>query len=167
MVFSMRFWSVCISCCLAACSPPRDHGASIHSALVRDSGKVLDLRLSLSFSPVMLQALDHGIPLVLNFHVDPDRGQLQHQSIHLHYLPLARRYEYRVGESPVQTFQSRLQMLAALDQARFVLTAPIQGPGEVWVTLDAQSLPAPLRLSALLDSEWRLRSVATPWKISA
>lgn len=165
MAFFTPCWNVILlSMALAGCTgsagtnPARIDGAELHTAT-----SSLDVALSLTFSPTMLAALDHGIPLSLDFRIDPAHGRSQHQWVTLRYLPLLRRYELSAGGSPAQGFASRLQLLAALDRLRLPVSALRPEGGSVSFHLDTQALPAPLRLPALFDRAWRLQSAPTAW----
>jgi hypothetical protein len=149
---------------LAGCAadPPQSR---IVSAIADPVRGTLDLTLSLSFSATQLQALDHGIPLTIEFITTPAHGAAQPSRMQLGYLPMARRYELRADGIPARHFASRVQLLAALDRTRLTLPAGSRS-GDVYLRLDTSALPAPLRLPALFDPEWRLRSPALRWTAS-
>lgn len=125
---------------------------------------MLEANLDITLSPVALDALDHGIPIVLEFAIDPDHGHSQYVRWTLSYLPLMRRYQLLVDGSAPRFFSSRVQLLAALDRFRIQLNNGLSAPGEIRVRLDSAALPAPMRLPALLEPGWRIRAEPARWQ---
>ncbi len=122
--------------------------------------------LHLDFAPndAVLEALDASIPI--NF-VFAQRGKtpgnldrLPDQSITLRYAPLLERFELNIGDT-AKRFRLRAELLDAFTNLH---VPAIAGVGQVRLSLSIAALPAPLRLPALLDSDWWLDSgwVTTP-----
>jgi hypothetical protein len=135
----------------------------IISASANNSSNTLDLSLSVRLNPRLLDALDHGIPLRFEFVVSPEGGSSQVRALQLDYLPMAKRYELRPASGAPRTFASRLQLIAALDLVKLPVAGLDTGKGTVFMRLDTDVLPAPMRLSAFFDSEWRVSSAPVQW----
>lgn len=122
----------------------------------------LRLELGLELGPRATLALEAG--LVLGFQVDWELadGRALTQTLWLRYSPLLRRYALAIGERPSQQYSLRNSLLAAVENAQ--LSWPDQARcenacgGRARVRLAVNSLPAPLRLPALVQREWRLDS---------
>jgi hypothetical protein len=152
---------------LGACSG----GGRIDSARITGD-PALDARLRLSPSPALLEALDHGVPLTLRLRLraDGSAGRLEREhAFELSFLPLARRYRWRdLDDGDARYFARRPQLLAALDRVRVPLDLawarlPADTRYTLDIALDRDSLPAPLRLPALLSPQWRLDPPAYRW----
>lgn len=127
--------------------------------------------MSIQLGERATEAIEAG--LVLSFRVEwelADKRRLQ-QSLVLRYSPLLRSYQLGVGNEVVQTFPLRNTLLAAMENAR--LSWPQSQPcngycgGRVRVHLDPAVLPAPLRLPALFDADWRFDSGWQPLQANA
>ncbi len=181
MVFSMRPWrksneqaaitkwhlrnclfAVAVLVLSGGCVRQGD-ASSIVSATPNVQLRTLDLSLSLRLSETQLEALDHGIPLRLEFVIAPRNAPHQLSRIVIGYLPMAKRYQLLADSRVPRYFSSRLQLLAALDRVSLPLDQVGSGTGTVLMRLDRSALPAPMRLPALLDSNWRLVSVPVNW----
>ncbi len=127
---------------------------------------MLEADLDIELSPIALDALDHGIPLLLEFDIRPLAGPRQKARWELSFLPLMRRYQLLIDGSAPRFFSSRVQLLAALDRIRIQLNDGSGGSGQIRLRLDTSALPAPMRLPALLESGWRLRADAADWQTS-
>jgi hypothetical protein len=135
----------------------------ILGASANRSSNTLDLSLSVQLNPSLLDALDHGIPLRFEFVVSPESGGRQVRALQLDYLPMAKRYELRPVSGAPRSFTSRLQLIAALDLVKLPMNGLGAGSGTVFMRLDTDALPAPMRLSAFFDSEWRVSSTPVRW----
>jgi hypothetical protein len=147
---------------LAGCSDA-GRGCSIDEAIPNRVLGTLDMSISLQLNQTLLDALDHGIPLKFEFVVSFDDGGNDTRTVQLSYLPMAKHYELRSDFFAPRTFSSRLQLLAALDLIRLPMSRPDSSRGRVSMHLDTTLLPAPMRLSAFFDSDWRLSSASTAW----
>lgn len=147
---------------LAGCSDA-GRGCSIDEAIPNRLMGTLDMSISLQLNQTLLDALDHGIPLRFEFVVSFGDGGQDTRAIQLSYLPMAKHYELRSDFSAPRTFSSRAQLLAAFDLIRLPMSMPGSSRGRVSMHLDTTLLPAPMRLSAFFDSDWRLSSASTTW----
>ena len=157
---------------LAGCGSDAAPGsAQIRSAsVVSAPAPVLDVALRLRFTPTMLEALDHGIPLVLELALegrDAQRTLRARSELTLSYLPLAEQYRI-AGDGGARSFARRTQLLAALDRVRVPLDAQWaelapDARYELGIALDNTRLPGPLRLPALFSREWRLATTEHAW----
>lgn len=150
-----RSWPIALSLLLAACADPQ--GSRIRAATLDGGDLVLDL--DLRFTETQMQALEHGIPLRLAVHLG---GAAADVAIDLRYSPLSRQYELALpSDAGARVFSSRARLLAALD--RVVVNDVGAARGEARVELVSSALPAPLRLPALIDRDWRLATPAHAW----
>ncbi len=127
-------------------------------------GNTLYLQLNFAPNSDVLEALDASVPLkfvlrqrrsdsilVQNF---PD------QSIVLSYAPLLERFEL-ISNATVKPYRLRAELLDAFSNLQLPaarVDADTQGTTEIRLSLSIGALPAPLRLPALLDSDWWLDS---------
>lgn len=130
------------------------------SRAVAEPGLQLEVALDLGERATL--ALESG--LVLGFRVDWQLadGRALQQILWLRYSPLLRRYALAIGDRPLQQFALRNALLAAFENAQ--LSWPEEAScagscgGRVRLRLDVSSLPAPLRLPALVQRDWALDS---------
>jgi hypothetical protein len=153
---------------LGGCLGETPDRARIASAQTRDSGAgpVLEIEQQLRWSPRMLEALAHGIPLRLAYRLDCG-DWLSQQFLELRYAPLQRLYTLRSMDGRERRFGRRSALLAALDRVRLPLpdALPRACRGGVRMALDLTALPTPLRFPALLwPHDWRLVSPRAPWR---
>lgn len=136
----------------------------IERASLDPGGTRLDLDLDLRFSPTHLEALDHGVPLRLEFITAPLAGAGTIETIELSYAPLSDHYEMRRSDEVApRIFQTRAQMLAALSR----ISLPIRGgsaQGFVRARLNIDALPPALRMTARFDRRWQLETRTSPWQ---
>ncbi len=166
----MRYCSVALSVvCLSGCWQKNQANAEIQSAQLRNDldGTHLIAQLRLQFSEVMFDALKHGVPLTLTFRIQ--RADLiEKRTLQLRYAALPDAFEIRIFDqdrndskfstndlNSVRRFSSRAQLEAALDQVDFILQPSSANDCNLQLQLDTASLPAPLRLPALLEAQWR------------
>jgi len=166
MVFITRCSVIALSALLTACAgagqaPTR---AEIVAAELSADHRVLDMQLHLVASPVLAQALAHGVPLAFEFRLRPATGASHRQQLRLQFLPLTGRYQLRQSGLPDQQFGSQLQLFAALDRVRLEFDQPLAASGWVSFALDRRALPAALRLPALLERDWRIASERRHWQ---
>ena len=161
---------------LAALLPGCGVGASpraeiTRAALIADPAPALEAELVLVLSRDMLDALEQGIPLVLELALEGhDSGAALSvaRTLKLRYLPLARRWQLIDGGGAERHFARRAQLLAALDRVRVPLPAEWlalrdDGTFRLTLSLDTAALPGPLRLPALLRRDWRFPSTTYAW----
>ncbi len=145
---------------LAACAPEPEATSRIvlrEFARVPGEPPILRVRLGLEPSPPIRAALEHGIPLTIEWSLEPARGQRLVRRLRLQRSPLLRRYVLEEeGQSGGRSFQHLNALLAAVEQQEFVLGPAEESPLGLRVRLVREALPPPLQLPALLDPEWRL-----------
>lgn len=139
------------------------HAGKLNIESAETSGNTLYLRLNFAPTPDVLEALDASVPLKF---VLSQRASgsilvqiLPEQSITLSYAPLLERFEL-IANATVKPYRLRAELLDAFSNLQLA-TTPIearQGAREVRLSLSIGALPAPLRLPAVLDSDWWLDS---------
>ena len=171
---------VCLTAGVLACAVAPVLGAFEvldASAELRDGVYYLDAELTYRLGTDPLEALENGVPLVLEIHVEviehhpwlPDETVASLvQQFRLKYHSLTERYVVtNINSGERRSYTSRSE---ALQYAGAVRDLPIidrslldtsQSHGvRVRVRLDVESLPAPLRLWGYVSGDWRLTS---PW----
>mgnify|MGYP001232452370 FL=1 len=159
-------------------------GFDIVSAATRLEGGVyrLNARIDYRFSPPALEALQNGVPLIVELEMEVRRRRAWvwdetvyalTQRFRLEYHALSRQYLVRnlnSGERrgfPTQSgalgFMGQLKDFPLLDQG--LLTPGERYDGALRVLLDREALPAPLRLVAYLSDDWRLSSEWYTWPL--
>lgn len=148
---------------LVACSaaPDRPQLAVSQARLVpQGDGVSLDVNLRFRPSPLQLDALDHGVPLILELRVNGDAGgQAFSRQLGLRYFPLSRRYQLHMGSGTDRSFALRGYLLDALQRLHLPLPHdPCAGASRcrVEARLNYSRLPGALRLPALLRPQWRV-----------
>ena len=159
---------------LAACGAREGApSATILAAAVADEpAPTLTANLRVAFSPVMLEALERGIPLRLAFALQRSGGGASlaaRPALTLSYAPLAQQYLLVDDSGAARSFARRTQLLAALDRVRVPLPpafagAPAGARYALRVRLDDAALPGPLRLPALVSRDWRLATDEHVWR---
>lgn len=143
---------------------------------------VADAHIDYRFSDVALEALDNGVPLTLDVHIQVRRRSAwlwedslvdRHLRYSIRYQPLSERY--LVTELPGgyrKSFVSRAAAITALGELEGI---PLLGndrlkpnePYEVQInaSLDLEALPLPLRPMAYLRPSWKLSSGWSEWSL--
>lgn len=165
-------------------SAAADIGAGIHIENVRialkDDVYYLDAGIDYRFSRQLLEALDRGIPvpILLEIEILRERSYLWDETVttlaqryELDYHALTRQYLIRNINIDTQTTYPSLQ--AAIDGLGRIIGLPVidaalLGRGEVYsgrlqARVDTNALPVPLRLRALVSSDWALSSGWHEW----
>lgn len=140
-----------------------DDEARILDAIPNIELQTLDVSAAIPLNATLRDALDHGIPLRFEFVVDQPERARSINVIELRYLPMTKRYEMSSNFGASRSYSSELQLLSALDRVRLPLDFVQTASGSVRVQLDTGSLPAPMRLMALLDSDWHMQSNTASW----
>ncbi|HET6631717.1 MAG TPA: hypothetical protein VFG73_03305 [Rhodanobacteraceae bacterium] len=148
---------------LAGCQPGEAPRLVIDAAAIHRQGGAAELRARIDFRPseVQLDALEHGVPLVLGLTVGGDGAAPPARlNLSLRYFPLSRRYRLRVEPGAQDaSFALRGYLFDALDRLRVPLAHdPCVAPGScrIEVHFDYAALPGALRLPALLRGAWRV-----------
>jgi len=175
----MRSWKNAISilCCLALAACASAPALVVRSAALQ--GGVLNARLDWTPDAGVLAALDHGIALDFVVHVRAEgaahfgwRNTLAatERHIELRYYPLSRQYQWRdLDRGETRSFAARALLLASLEDLRLPLTLDARGADRfvLDVALDRDTLPAALRVPALLRPSWRIASGDFAWSAPA
>jgi hypothetical protein len=175
--------AVCVAACLiAGCGAlAQQHPGTLTIRAARLAGTpdapMLELGLDCRLSGPMQDALDHGIPLTLQIHVDAGRWRLlpsaarSEQRIELRYFPLSRRYQLRDldAAADVRSFATPGYLLAGLNSLRLPLPATFATlsrgtPVHVDAGLETVALPGALRLPALFEPAWQLSAAEYTWQ---
>jgi len=135
----------------------------IRDARLDPGGARVVLDLDLQLTSTHLDALDHGVPLRLDFIVAPIAGAGTIESIVLGFSPLTHRYELTSSqEEAPRLFDTRAQMLASLDR----VSMPVRvgnDRGVVRGRLNIDALPPALRMTARFDRRWQLETQTREW----
>lgn len=159
-------------------------GINIRQAASRlqDNTFVIDAEIDYEFSGVALEALENGVPLTVDIHVQVRRDGAWiweedvtdfHKRRQLRYLPLSSAYEVIGFEGEEKRrFISRLAAIEALGEIQNmpVVEAKQLETGETYrmeirSKLDIEALPVPLRPTAYMSSGWKLSSEWSKWHI--
>lgn len=158
-------WLQTLVCLLALTACTGSAGTLVITRAVLDpAGNRLNLDIDMRLSATHLEALDHGVPLRLEFITAPLAGAGTIEAVELSYSPLSDHYEMRRSdETAPRVFQTRAQLLAALDR----ISLPIAGgstQGFVRARLNIDALPPALRMTARFDRRWQLETRTSPWQ---
>lgn len=161
-----RLAAAAVASALAACGPPASTLRIDAANLKRDGEPTLEVDLDLALSARLTEALDRGVPLTIRFRLAAG-GRAVERHLRLRYLPLVDQYQaLDVERADGRTFARRAQLLAGLDRVRLPLDAEwATAPHELALTvaLDRSTLPAAVRLPALVDREWQLAGSEHRW----
>lgn len=147
------------------------------STRVEQDTYLLEAQIDYRFSEVALEALQNGVPLLVDVHVQVRRKGAwiwesdlvdRHYRRQLRFLPLAGAYEVTdVEGNTTKRFASRIAAVQALGEiidwpliTQKQLKQSERYRVEMRSQLDIEALPVPLRPSAYMSSGWKL---ATPW----
>jgi hypothetical protein len=143
---------------------------------------VVDADIDYRLNAVLQEALDHGVPLTFELHLqlrpadawiwEPDVVDTRVRSV-LRYHPLSSLYELQELQSGFKTnYATRQAALRALGRIRqFPVVARDQlETGKEYVLrlnayLDKDALPLPLRPQAYLSRDWWLQSETWEWRL--
>jgi hypothetical protein len=158
---------------------------AVTSAETRIDGEVirLDAEIHYGFSEPALEALDNGVPLTVEVHIQVrgsedwlwDRSLVDRRlRYRIRYKPLSQRYLVsRVSAERGRTYVSREAAVAALgelDDLPLLGRARLE-PGKDYVlrinaSLDLEELPLPLRPVAYLRSTWKQSTGWSKWPLA-
>ncbi len=144
---------------------------------------VLDAVIDYKFSAKALEALENGVPLTLEIHIQLRRKGAwiweedmldSHLRYQLRYHAIASLYQLLDMQSGEQTsFATRDAAIAALGdiQSLPIIKRDLLESGEVYelrlrTFLDIDALPLPLRPMAYLSPSWNLSSKSELWRIT-
>jgi hypothetical protein len=175
----------CVTLALAIW-PPMARAAAITiadaAAGLQDGHYLLDATVKYAFSDAVLEALSHGVPLVVELHVElrregawlwePDVADQRVRS-QIRYSPLSATYQTTDLETGARrTFATREAAIGAIGELRQhpIAAAGTLTPGQPYLlslraALDIEALPLPLRPRAYLSQEWNLSSGWSRWRL--
>lgn len=143
---------------------------------------VMDAHVDYAFSRVALKALDNGVPLTLDVHVQLRRSDAwmweeslvdEHLRYVIRYKPLSERYTVtRLPGDDGRSYVTRDAAIAALgtiEGLQLVPKARLDAGRkyliELRAALDVEELPLPLRPMAYLLPSWKLSTGWTEWPL--
>lgn len=152
------------------------------SARLQDGAYLVDATIAYDFSAAALEALENGVPLTVELHLEvrregawvwePDVVDARLRS-QIRFSPLLGTYQVtNVDSGQHRSFASRDRAIAALGEVKdlTLVSADVLDPAEVYrvdmrVTLDIEALPLPLRPRAYLSPDWNLSSEWSRWRL--
>ena len=161
-------------------------GFAVTGASLRPTGYACLLTASVDyrFSPAVIEALQHGVPLTLAIHFSLANRSGHHAAdnplahltrrLQVSYHPLTRAYRVAYPDTGVlehvATLTTLIEYLGSIRDWP-VLSSCALPPGQVWqaslrVSLDIEALPLPLRPIAYLSPDWHLESPPYPWRVA-
>jgi len=184
----MRFWKRVINTLFliglalgaGACTRAQ-HGTFVVTNATLDHG-ALAAQLDWRPNALLLDALDHGIPLEFEIRLDAREpawwgGQHRLARVRWHrelrYFPLTRQYQLRdpdpASRVEARHFSSRALLVAAICDLHLDLPADWSGTAapnfSLRVDLQRERLPGALRLPALLETDWGLSTGNYSWPV--
>jgi hypothetical protein len=143
---------------------------------------MLDGQIDYTFSDTTLEALDNGVPLTLELHLQVRREDAwiweenlldRRQRYLIRYLPLTELYQVvRLPAGEKRSFVTRAAAISALGEIEGISLLPklrLEADEKyrlgVKVSLDIEALPLPLRPVAYLRPSWNLSSGWTQWPL--
>ena len=167
-----------MSACVGSAAPEDLPRLKISSASLqqRADGATLDVALDWHASPLMLEALDHGIPLDLRLRIDAQSAAMlgwrstmasNERHVQLRYFPLSRQYVLRdLERQDERHFIARASLFAALEDLHLPLIGWNDTRAEryrVLADLDSAALPGAMRVSVWFDLAWRMPVTEFIW----
>ncbi len=176
--------------CLLGLLPPDSRADDANFKVLRVESRIeqgviyMDARLDLHFSAVAIEALEHGVSLIILLEMDIKRGRKYlwskniasiEQRYRLKYHALSDRYLITNINTGINQAYSSLEdariNLGQIDNFPLLDQGLLQ-PGEDYqgqlvVSLEIEALPAPLRLIAYLSTDWRLSSAPFEWPLQS
>jgi hypothetical protein len=152
------------------------------AARLQDDVYLVDATIDYQFSAAVLEALENGVPLTVEAHLqvrregawiwEPDVVDSRLRS-QIRFSPLLGTYHVTNLDTAVRrSFASRDTAIAALGAVKdlvLVGTAALEQDEtyrvDMRVTLDIESLPLPLRPKAYLSPDWNLSSEWSRWRL--
>jgi len=161
-----------------------NHGFIVESAELNSDGDeyALNAYIQFHFSKEALKALEHGIALQIDIEVQAKQSrkwlwdkQIRKKILRqrLEHQPLSNQYLVTDLDTGIKrnfhSFHHALKFLGSINDYPFLKLASLE-QGKTYtalvrVSLNKESLPAPLRLSAYVSSDWQLTSPWYQWTI--
>ncbi len=182
----MRLWkklaaSAILLGLLVGCDALREQASG--NLLIREAGLALaaegmrlDINLDCRLNGPINDALEHGIPITFEVHLQAQAAHAtldDRRQVELRYFPLSRRYQLRdSGSEEVRSFAATGYLIDALAALRLPLPASFANlPAGTRLTLNVQldhsALPSALRLPAILEPAWQLSAPEYAWTVVA
>jgi hypothetical protein len=179
----LLFGAVCLGASHSAPSQADDEFRVVNAEIALiDAVYRLDARLALSLSAPAREALESGVPLIIEIQVQVSRNFWHvwdhtiaslSQFYQLEYHALTRQYLlFNQNSGTRRNFSNLATALYALGTVHElpVLDQRLLDPDETYdvrvrARLDIEALPTPLRLAAYLNSDWRLASEWHSWPL--
>jgi hypothetical protein len=159
---------------------------SVKEVRTRTDGdtRVMDADIGYGFSEEALEALDNGVPLTLEVHVQLRSADAwvwdeslvdQRLRYVIRYKPLSERYLVSQlpgdGGTTYVTRDAAIAALGAIEGLHLASEERLREEGGSWeihinVSLDIEELPLPLKPIAYLFPSWKLSSGWTKWPIA-
>ena len=156
----------------------------VESVEVRSEGQtlVMNAQIDYAFSEVAIEALDNGVPLTLEVHIqlrpadawiwDPSLTDQRLRYV-IRYKPLSERYLVsRLPEDGGRSYVTRDAAIAALGDLRDLQLIGIDRLEDdtdyeihLRASLDIEELPLPLKPMAYLPPSWKLSTGWTKWPL--
>ncbi|MEJ2213197.1 MAG: DUF4390 domain-containing protein [Gammaproteobacteria bacterium] len=141
---------------------------------------VISADIDYQFSEVALEALENGVPLLVDVHVQVRRKGAwiwekdvvdRHFQKQIRYLPLSATYQVitQSGSKKTQFIsrQAALSALGSIDEYPVVKASDLEKDEtyemEIKTELDIEALPVPLRPKAYMSPDWKLSSEWSQW----
>jgi len=168
---------------IAAAVPARDFEVEQVTTRLDDDTFFMDANIRYGFSENALEALDNGVPLTVEMHIQvrPKDDWIWQESLvdlrlryRIRYKPLSERYlVLQLPGTQGRTYVTRDAALTALGEIRDLplvsrdsLDADTAYEVQVRVSLDIEELPLPLRPMAYLYPSWKQASKWTKWPLT-
>ncbi len=152
------------------------------TARIQDGAYVIDATIAYRFSAAVLEALENGVPLTVELHVQIRREgawvweadvvdfRLRSQ---IRFSPLLGTYQVtNLDTGQQRSFASRDHAIGALGEVKDLMLVRTNAlePDETYrvemrAALDIESLPLPLRPKAYLSPDWNLSSEWSSWRL--
>jgi len=177
-----RLTVICLLAVLAGTAGAADQVFESVEVELQETHVLLDADIGYRLNSVLQEALDHGVPLTFELHLqlrpadawiwESDVVDTRIRSV-LRYHPLSSLYELRELQSGLKTnYATRQAALSALGRIRNypVVARDRLDSGTEYVLrlrayLDNDALPLPLRPQAYLSSDWWLQSETWEWRL--
>jgi len=181
--FQIVVWAAAVLWLVSAVSRAEEFIIAEAESVLLDEQYVINAEIEYHFSEVALNALENGVPLLLDLHVQVRRKGAwiweadivdYHFRRQLRYLPLSESYEVLdIDDGGKRRFISRaiaLEALGEISELPLVEAEKLQAGEsyrvEIKSELDIEALPVPLRPTAYMSSKWKLSSEWNEWVIT-
>lgn len=176
------FVSLLLAWLTAVAAEPALKFDQVTITLGEDNRIFLDAQVNYDLNPTTLEALENGVPLTFETHIQmrevdawvwsPDVVEFRLRSV-LRYRPLSGLYEVMVvGLEDKQVFATRASALRHMGRIRdlaLVDRGKLDMKAEYLVRLrsylDVEALPLPMRPMAYISSDWTVEAEPWEWRL--